>query len=164
MKSFKSIISLSLVLVFSVWLSSCSKEEPDSGKPIALPVVMNQANWEGVISANAMTFEDPFHVIAYTYDDINYKHTYAFESDAYIGEDGIIRWIGTNRNWANGKMKFVAYYPANAFVDIDEDGRIEDSDCQALAIEMMVSWKSENPRLLFLGNILLHPEIINSNK
>lgn len=162
MKSYR-IYLLSLVAIMAAVFSSCNSDEPDSGIPISLPVEV-EYKWNGKIG-DALTGAKPFHVLAYHYDSMTYKHTFAFESDAYMDEAGNLRWIGGEHNWGWDKMKFVAYYPADANIEIDENGAVAYTDCLLLAIENEASYnpspRRPAPKLKFIENIFKHPELMD---
>ena len=74
---------------------------------------------------------------------------FLFEDTAFVSEEGHLNWIGKFHYWPGLYTKFIAYWPANANVELDILGNLIRADCTLLAISEPYCQFSENPTLNF---------------
>ncbi len=135
--------ALSILLLFLI--PSCSAfNEDDAGMAIQLRV-----SFEGEIPEGALSSDSHFQVEAYARDKACKPIYHLFQSEAYAGKDWQINWVGKRRYWSGVFTKFIAYWPADANVEIDDQGNILSSDCILIAETEPYCQYSENPTLRF---------------
>lgn len=144
---FASLAVTVATLLFSP-LPACSAfNEEDTGIAIKLAV-----SAEDDTPQHALSPDSPFHVVAFAREKACKPFYSLFESDAYVGRDGNIIWMGIYRYWPGEFTKFIAYWPADANVEIDDRGNIISSDCILIAETEPYYHYSENPVLIFHSN------------
>ncbi len=129
-------------------LSSCSAfDEPDTGIPINMAVTID--NGDLSLPFDALSSTSPFHIVGYAREKNCKPFYYSFEADAYIGQNGELKWIGATRYWPGEVMVFVAYWPADAKVELDEHGSVINADCALLGVSNAANHLSGNVTLAF---------------
>lgn len=141
--------TVAAILAVSPLFCSCSEfDEPGTGIPIKLNAEVpeehaaSDANW-------TITSFSPVHVIGFARDKKCKDWYYVFESDATIGNNGNLSWTNSHPEWPGVYMKFIAYYPADADVVIDDKGNILIADCILIAETEPVCHLSDNVTLNF---------------
>lgn len=141
------VIIVAIANITSSILFSCSSMEEDY---TSYPLRLNAAIEDTVnLPGDAFSNENPCHVVAFVREKACTPFYFLFEEDAYLGGDGQLKWNGKFRYWPGGYCKFIAYWPADANVVIDETGNIISANCTMIAVSEPYCHFSENPTLTF---------------
>ncbi|MDE7432940.1 MAG: hypothetical protein K2N34_13635 [Lachnospiraceae bacterium] len=134
-----------IAILLITLLTNCSSfNEDDTGIAIKLSILV-----EDTVSEQSFSSDKPFHVMAFSREKACKPFLPLFESDAYVTKDGQIKWVGKQRYWPGVFTKFIAYWPAESNVELDEKGHILSSDCILIAETEPYYQFSENPTLIF---------------
>lgn len=144
--SFITLVVATTTLISSLLCACTSMEEEGTSYPLRLNAEIETVSG---LPENAFSEESPCHIVAYAREKACSPFYFLFEDDAYVSGEGQINLLGKYRYWPGGYCKFVAYWPADAHVDLDEVGNIISADCTLIAISEPYCHFSENPTLYF---------------
>lgn len=148
-KRLKAYVAL---LCVSFALQSCSSmEEPGTGIPVKMNVTVECPDSVG-LPGDALSSASPFHVVGYVREKKCSPFSRQFESDAYADASGGLVWIGGRREWPGEQMRFIAYWPADASVILDNEGNVTFSDCILIGETEVSSHLSPKVTLTFRVN------------
>ena len=145
----RSILAMTVVMssFATSFLSSCtSMEDEGTGYPLKLKATIETT---GGVTENALTKESPCHVVAYSREKVCSSFYFLFEANAYLSGDGGLQWTGKYRYWPGVYTKFIAYWPADANVVLNDSGDVISADCSLIAISEPYCHFTENPVLHF---------------
>ena len=148
MKKNLSYIALAVAIATSlaILFTSCSSmEDEGTGYPLKLSAI-NEAASE--VPEIALSEESPCRVVAFARDRACEPYFFLFEDTAYVSQ-GKLQWIEKFHYWPGVYTKFVAYWPADSKVELDESGNVISSDCILIAITGPYNHFSESPTLKF---------------